>query len=199
MHCFGSLDPCGGWSPLFCPPSPGCGRCPACSPSPPASICRAGGLVLRDPRHIPPPPMRVGCVRADLVSARQGGEVHGSGHRACSLGCLRGGTGMGTSAGMVGQDGIPSLTPGQGSLSGLFAIVPWLWDRCLSPLRAEAQCYLIWKPALPQPCPSHEASVGGVLLQRGHLRCWVPPASPNPVVAFCLCCRDRRNWMLRAG
>lgn len=44
---------------------------------------------------------------------------------------------------MVGQDGISSLTPGQGSLPGLFAIIPWLRDRCLSRLRAQVQHYFI--------------------------------------------------------
>lgn len=31
------------------------------------------------------------------------------------------------------------VSAGQGSLPGLFTIIPWLWDRRLSPSRAEVQ------------------------------------------------------------
>lgn len=156
---------------------PAAGGPPFSAPLPRAAVAALPALLPRRPPYAVPVALsseipaisRLRRCKWDVseqISSPLGREKStGAGHRACSLGCPCGGTGMGMSARMVGQDGIPSLTPGQGSLSGLFTIVPRLWDRCLSPLRAEAQCYLIWKPALPQPCPSHEASVGGVPLQ----------------------------------
>lgn len=188
--CPGSWDPC---STLSLSPTLGCSHPPlhsmamaACSPSLLASICHAGGLVLRDPCHIPPPPMGAGCVRAHLVSAHQGGEVcrlralcllpqpSPWGHRAGDV-CLGCGAALeidsGTSVSRLQGDG----ASGQDALSAPGHGCPLCWAG------KPSQALIPWETTQPWPCPSHKTPAGRVLLQRVQQRCWMPSASQSPV------------------
>lgn len=188
--CPGSQGPC---STLSLSPTLGCSHLSlhfmamaACSPSLLASICHAGGLVLRDPCHILPPPMGAGCVRAHLVSAHQGGEV-------CRLRALcllpelpPWGHRMGMSARGVGQplemDSGASVSrlqgnggSGQDALSAPGHGSPLCWAGKPSQASIPLETSLAW------PRPYHKAPAGRVLLQRAQQRCCMPSASLSPV------------------
>lgn len=186
--CPGSWSPC---STLFLSPTLGCSHPPlhfvvmaACSPSLLASICHAGGLVLRDPCHIPPPPMGAGCVRAHLISAHQGGEVHRL-WALCLLpqpsprGHVAGDECQGCEAALEMHSGASVSRLQDSGGSGQDALFASGHGCPLCQAGKPSQALIPWETTLPWP--SHKAPTGRVLLQRVQWRCWMPSASPSPV------------------